>query len=154
MEQTDNSNHKSIRVEVEVRTETTIKEIIRIGTDQITGQIAETEDNVDKTEVCLGLSKILGGNFRGNVRNYSRGEYRNSHRNDSYDRSRNRSRERSFSRNYGNIRTRSTSQNRSRSESRASTKWDKICCYKCREYDHLQGTVQLLEKKMKLNSFN
>ena len=36
------------------------KETIRIGTDQITGQIAETEDNTDKTKVGLGMSKILG----------------------------------------------------------------------------------------------
>ena len=60
MEQTDNSNHKSIRVEVEVRTEITIKETIRIGRDQITGQIAETEDNEDKTEVGPDMSKIIG----------------------------------------------------------------------------------------------
>ena len=45
---TDNLNHKSIRVEVAVRTETTIREIIRIDTDQITDQIAHTEDNIDK----------------------------------------------------------------------------------------------------------
>ena len=59
MEQTDNSNCKSIRIEAEVRTEITIKETIRTGTDQITGQIAETEDNTDKTEVGLGMSKII-----------------------------------------------------------------------------------------------
>ena len=34
---------------VEVRTEITVKETIRIGTDQITDQIAEKEDNTDKT---------------------------------------------------------------------------------------------------------
>ena len=60
MEQTDNLNHKSIRVEVEVRTGTTIREIIRIDTDLITDQIAETEDNIDKTEAGLGMNKILG----------------------------------------------------------------------------------------------
>ena len=60
MEQTDNSNHRSIRVEVEVRTEITIKETTKIVTDQITGQTAETEDNTDKAEVGLGMSKILG----------------------------------------------------------------------------------------------
>ena len=38
----------------------TIKGTIRIGTDQITGQISETEDNTDKTEVGLGMNKILG----------------------------------------------------------------------------------------------
>ena len=62
VEQTYNSNHKYIRVEVEDKTEITkitIKGTIRIGTDQITGQLAETEDNTDKTEVSLGMSKIL-----------------------------------------------------------------------------------------------
>ena len=60
MEQTDNLNHKSIREEVEVRTEITIKEIIRVDTDQITVQIAETGDNIEKTEAGLGMNKILG----------------------------------------------------------------------------------------------
>ena len=60
MEQTDNSNHKSIRVDVEVKTEITIREIIRTDTDQITDQIVETEDNIDKTVVGLDMSKILG----------------------------------------------------------------------------------------------
>ena len=60
MEQADNSNHNSIREEVEVRIEVTTKETIGIGTGQITGQIAETENNTDLTEVGLGMSKILG----------------------------------------------------------------------------------------------
>ena len=62
MEQTNNSNHKYIRVEVEVKTEgtITIKETIRIDADQITGQIAETENNTDKTAVGLDMNKILG----------------------------------------------------------------------------------------------
>ena len=55
VEQIDNSNPKSIRVEVEVRTEITIKEIIKIGTDQV----AETEDNTDKTEVGLDMKIII-----------------------------------------------------------------------------------------------
>ena len=59
VEQTGNSNYKSIRVEVEVRTEITIKEIIRIGTDQITGQVAEIEDNTDKTAVGPDMNKII-----------------------------------------------------------------------------------------------
>ena len=54
-----NSNYKSIRVEVEVKSEITIREMIRIGTDQITDQIAETEDNTDKTEVGLDMNKII-----------------------------------------------------------------------------------------------
>ena len=60
MEQTDNSNHISIRVEVVVRTEITIKETIRIGTDQITGQIEETGDSTDKIEVGHDMTKITG----------------------------------------------------------------------------------------------
>ena len=60
MEQTHSSNHKSIRVEVEVRTEITVRETIRIGTGQITGQTVETEDNTDKTEVGLDMNKIIG----------------------------------------------------------------------------------------------
>ena len=38
----------------------TIKETIRIGTDQTTGQIAETENNTDKIEVGLDMKKLLG----------------------------------------------------------------------------------------------
>ena len=60
MEQTDNLNHKSIRVEAEVRTGITIRETIKIDTDQITGQTAETGDNINKTEVGPDMSKIIG----------------------------------------------------------------------------------------------
>ena len=123
---------------------------LKIGTDQITGQIAETEDNTNKTEVGVDMSKIIG-NFRGNVRNYgrqnSRGEYRNNYGNDSFDRSRNRSRERSFSRNYGNSRTRTTSQSRSRSGSRASTNRHRTHCYKCRKYDHFARISSIVNIK-------
>ena len=55
VEQIDNSNPKSIRVEVEVKTEITIRETIKTVTDQK----AETEDNTDKTEVCLDMNKII-----------------------------------------------------------------------------------------------
>ena len=84
---TDSSNHKSIRVDVEVRRGITIREIIRIGTNLITDQIAETEDNTDKTEAGLEyVQNFRRGNFRGNVRNYGRqnstGEYRESYRNE------------------------------------------------------------------------
>ena len=58
--QVDSSNHKSIKVQVEVRTEITIRETIRIGIDQITDQIRVTEDNTDKTEVGLDTNKIIG----------------------------------------------------------------------------------------------
>ena len=53
-------HQKSIRVEAEVRTGTTIRETIRIGTALITDQIADIEDNTDKTEVGLDMNKILG----------------------------------------------------------------------------------------------
>ena len=71
MEQIDNSNYISIKVEVEGRTEIIITETIRIGTDQITGQIAETEDNTDKTEASPRYEQnYRRGNFRRNIRNY------------------------------------------------------------------------------------
>ena len=54
------SQWKTTSVEVKTEITITIKETIRIGTDQITGQIAETEDNTDKTEVGLDVNKILG----------------------------------------------------------------------------------------------
>ena len=59
-EQIDSSNSKSIKVEVEVRTEITTRETIRTGTDQITGQIVVIEDNTGKTEVGLDVNKIIG----------------------------------------------------------------------------------------------
>ena len=60
MGQVDSSNHKSIKVEVEVKTEITIRETIRTGTDQTTGQIVVTEDSTDKTEVGPDMNKITG----------------------------------------------------------------------------------------------
>ena len=59
MGQVDSSNHKPIKVEVEVKTEITIKGTIRTGTDQIIDQIVVTEDNTDKTEVGLDMNKII-----------------------------------------------------------------------------------------------
>ena len=35
------------------------RESIKIGTDQITDQAAEAEDNTDKTEVGLDMNKIM-----------------------------------------------------------------------------------------------
>ena len=55
MGQVDNSKHKSIKVEVEVKTEITIRETIRRVTDQTTGQIVVTEDSTDKTEVNVNV---------------------------------------------------------------------------------------------------
>ena len=60
VEQIDNSNHKYIRVEVEVRTGITIRGTIKIDTDQITSQTAEKGDSIDKTEVGPDISKIIG----------------------------------------------------------------------------------------------
>ena len=60
MGQVDSSNHKSIRVEIEVRTEITIRGTIRTGINQVIDQIAVTEDNTDKTEVGLDMNKIIG----------------------------------------------------------------------------------------------
>ena len=60
MGQVDSLNNKSIKAEVEVRIEITIRETIRTGTDQITGQIVETEDNTDKTEVGIDMNKVIG----------------------------------------------------------------------------------------------
>ena len=60
MGQVDSSNHKSIKVEAEVRIEITIRGTIRTGTDQIIDHIVVTEDNTEKTEVGLGMNKITG----------------------------------------------------------------------------------------------
>ena len=111
-----------------------VRETIKIDTDQITGQTAEIEDNTDKTEVGLGMNKILAEVTLEEIQEIM--VDKTSYRNDTYDRSRNRSRERSFSGNYGNNITRCTSNSRARSGSRASTNRDRILCYKCREYDH------------------
>ena len=60
MGQVDSSNHTSIKIEVEVRTEITIRGTIKIGTDQITDQIVVTKNNTDRIEVGLDTNKIIG----------------------------------------------------------------------------------------------
>ena len=60
MGQVDSLNYKSIKIEVEVRTEITIRGTIRTGTDQIIGQVVVTEDNADKTEISPDTNKIIG----------------------------------------------------------------------------------------------
>ena len=78
-------------------------------------------------------------NFRGTVRGYGRQNNRDNYRNERYssnNRDRSRSREGTLTRNYGNNRDRSSGNNRSKSGSRASTNWERIRCYACREYDH------------------
>ena len=58
-EQIDSSNAKSIKVEVGVRTEITIRETIITDTDQITGLTVVKEDITDKTGVGLDMNKII-----------------------------------------------------------------------------------------------
>ena len=59
--QTDNLNHKFTKVEAEDKTEVTMTDTIMISkaikTDM--GQILETEDNIDRTEVGPGTNKII-----------------------------------------------------------------------------------------------
>ena len=103
--------------------------------------MAETEDNIGKTEAGLGMNKILGEVILEEMLEIMVDKIVEENveiaiKNDSYDRSRNRFREWSFSRNYGNNRTRNTSNSRLRSGFRASTNKDRIHCYKCREYDN------------------
>ena len=136
-------NNKFTKVEAEDKIVVTMTDAIIISKVIKTdiGQIVETKDSIDRTEVGPGMKKNYRRSiFRGNVRNFdrqnSRGEYRNSYRNEGYDRSRNRSRERSFSRSYSGNRNRSTSNSRSRSGLRASTNRDRIRCNTSREYDH------------------
>ena len=61
MEQTDNLNHKFTKVEVEDRIEVTMTDTIMICKAIRTdiGQIVETGDNIDRTEVGLGRNKII-----------------------------------------------------------------------------------------------
>ena len=54
MEEVDSSNHKFIKIEAEFRTEVTISIAIRTGI----GQIVMTEDNTDKIEVDLDMNRI------------------------------------------------------------------------------------------------
>ena len=62
MDQSDNLNHKATKVEVKDKTEVImtdavmISEAIRINIDQI----VETGDSIDRTEVGLGINKIIG----------------------------------------------------------------------------------------------
>ena len=56
-DQIGNINHKSIRIEVEVRTGIMIRETIKISTVKITDQIVETEDSTDRIEICLDMNQ-------------------------------------------------------------------------------------------------
>ena len=58
--QVDSSNQKSIKVEVEVKTEITIRETIRTSIDLITGQIVVTKYSTDKTEIGPDMNKTTG----------------------------------------------------------------------------------------------
>ena len=111
----------------------------------------DTEGSIDKIEVDQDMDKIIEMTLlkvtqehikilKDRIVEKSTGLTRN--------RDRNRCRERSLSRNpnYGRN-YRSLSNGRSRSGSGASTKSDRIRCYKCREYDHLEETVPHPGKK-------
>ena len=61
MEQVDNLNHKFTKVEAEDKIEVPITDAIMISKAVKTdiGQIVETEDITDKTEVGLDMNKII-----------------------------------------------------------------------------------------------
>ena len=62
MQQVDNLNHKFIKVEAEDRIEVTMTDTIMISKAIKTdiGQTVETEDIIERTEVGLGMNKIIG----------------------------------------------------------------------------------------------
>ena len=62
MEWVDSFNHKFTKVEVEDKTEVTMTDTIMISDAIRTdiGQIAVTEDSIDKIEVGPGMNKIIG----------------------------------------------------------------------------------------------
>ena len=62
MEQVENLNHKFTKVEAEDKIEVTMTDTIMISKDTRTniGQIVETEDITDMTEVGLDMNKIIG----------------------------------------------------------------------------------------------
>ena len=106
-----------------------------------TGQIVETVDSTDRTEVGLAMNKIIGEVISEVTWETLTGKITEESieiitKNEGYDRRRNRSRKRSSSRSYNNNRNSSTSNSRSRLGLRASINRDRIGCCKCREYDH------------------
>ena len=62
MEQVDNLNHKFTRVEAEDKINVTMTDAIMISETIRTniGQIVDTEDSIDRTEVGLDMNKIIG----------------------------------------------------------------------------------------------
>ena len=62
MEQVDNLNHKFTKVEAEDKIEVTMTDAIMISEAIRTdiGQIVETEDSIDRSEVGLDMNKIIG----------------------------------------------------------------------------------------------
>ena len=139
MGQVDSSNHKSIKVEVEVITEITIRETIRTGTDQIMGQIVVTEDRTDKTEIGPDMNKITG--------EVTLEEMWEVMADRIVEESIETAIEMTVMTEAGTglekgcfpeimAIYKSTSNSRSRSGSRASTNRDRIRCYKWREYNH------------------
>ena len=76
-----------------------------------------------------GYSMRGSQRYRNNYNDYRKNNYRGQ----GYDRNRSRSLDRQ---DRGRRRDRSVSNSRSRSGSRASTNWDRIRCFECREYNH------------------
>ena len=60
VEEGDSLNHRFIKVEVKDKAEVTMKYAIMISEAIRTdiGQIVETEDNIDKIELGLGMNKL------------------------------------------------------------------------------------------------
>ena len=57
----DSLNPRYVKAEVEVRTEVTVKEIIRIGTGQTIDHIVWIEDSSGKKEIDPDLSEVIDG---------------------------------------------------------------------------------------------
>ena len=62
MEQVDNLNHKFTKVEAEDKIEVVMPDAVMTSESIRTDidQIVETENNIDRTEVGIGMNKIIG----------------------------------------------------------------------------------------------
>ena len=72
MRQLGNLNCKFTKTGIEVRTEITVGGIFNPGTEGVTDQTMETEDNTDKTGIGPVMDKIIGGNFGRDTMDYDR----------------------------------------------------------------------------------
>ena len=140
---------------VEVRAEITIRETIRIGSDLMTDQIADRGQDRSRPRYEQNFRR---GNFRGNIKNYgrqnSKGESRDSYRNNSYDRSRDRSRKRSFLGIMAIIEVDVQATVDPGQDPELAQIGIEFIVISVGNVIILQGTVLLLGKKRRLNSFN